>query len=43
MSERAQKNAGLVGRRTVDVRWTRIEVVVIMDWLFPGNEAGNRD
>src|SRR5271165_1234532 len=30
------------GRRTVDVRWTRIDVVAIMDWLFPRNGAGNR-
>jgi hypothetical protein len=30
------------GRRTVAVRWTRIELVVIMDWLFLRNEAESR-
>jgi hypothetical protein len=30
------------GRRTVAVRWTRIEVV-FMDCLFQRNETGDRD
>ncbi len=31
------------GRRIVDVRWTRIEEVVIMDWLIRRNEPGSRN
>src|SRR5438552_11392697 len=29
------------GRRIVDVRWTRIEEAVIMDWLIWRNEPGS--
>src|SRR5207244_5239239 len=29
------------GRRIVDVRWTRIEEAVIMDWLIWKNEPGS--
>ena len=42
MLKRAEKNADWSGRRTVDVRWTRIAGVVILNWLSPRNEAGRR-